>query len=140
MGRSVALSCLLLFGLVSPTWAQTPVPVFVSWHGQDSVGRQLVFEVREEIRRSRGYRLVEANEDAVLQVNVVSVDVNADNLGISSSIAVAFILRPATENRFITVAAVYLGRERTTLQARSILANVDEIATAFKKVEAKRRD
>jgi 23S rRNA A2030 N6-methylase RlmJ len=71
---------LALFGLLAalclplPTWSQDgKIKVSVSHSGNDSVGKQFAYAVREAIRASNGYQLVSADASG-LQVNIITID------------------------------------------------------------------
>src|SRR5437870_1725645 len=72
---SRALSLCLLFLCAAHVGAQTPtkLKISVSFNGQDAVGSEFAYELREAIRRSAGYDLG-SDRDYVITIHVVTLN------------------------------------------------------------------
>jgi hypothetical protein len=123
---TIAVTGLLAFG---PTFAQAQnrVPVYVSSSSaeNDSVGRQLVFDIKEAIRDSDAFRLVEDRKQAPYLKYIVTTQ------GVSTVVTAAGWL-VAYDNLAIPMGGAYIysgvmtcPRDRISTCARTALANLD---------------
>ena len=115
--------CIFL-GLSKPAAAQTPV--YLTATTPDPVGRQMVFELREALRRSAGLSLAERSNDARIYARVVTLDPNEGTSSGVSTIYSAVITfqtfhEPSIE-MYLTSYVGNCGRQR-------VLAGIDEQAT-----------
>ena len=121
------------------------IPISVSHTGDDSVGKQFAYSVREALRASKGFRLV-SPENSGISVRIVTIDPerSADSKSYWTVAAVTYTMAnfiPYKKGDPQTWYPIYLathvmtiGSQRVTEQARTVMASIDE------KVEQYRRD
>jgi len=83
--------------------------VFVRVTGDDALGPRFASELRAQLRQE-GLRVTYSENDAALELYLVSMDADPDNAGKASAISVSYIWNPG--NRFITAQLVDVGREQ----------------------------
>ena len=67
--------CLLVTGLSGPSFAQQPkIKVYVRATTPDSVGKTLVYNIREQINSSSRYELAATESDASFQFRIATLD------------------------------------------------------------------
>jgi len=102
----------------------------------DSVGRQLVFEVREALRRSAGLSLAERAQDARIHVRIVTLDPESgSSSGVSTVYSAVITFQSFHEppvDMYLTNTVGTCGRSRTANCAQSIVARIDEEATSIR--------
>jgi hypothetical protein len=135
-GRALLRCFLALSALVvsSQTLAQTPV--YLQATSPDSVGRQLVFELREALRRSAGLSLAERNQDALFYMRLVTLDPNNGSTAGYSTVYSAVITfktfhTPPVE-MYLTNYVGTCGQSRIASCAQSLLAGIDEEAASVR--------
>ena len=130
-----------------PVWSQDgKVKVSVSHTGEDSVGKQFAYSVREAIRGSNGYQLVTEDKSG-LQVLITTLD---PERGSGSNWTIAAISYNMTnfnpfdrENPqtwypiYLTSQVMSIGTNRTDSQARSVMAVIDERLEKFRRESKK---
>jgi hypothetical protein len=112
------------------------VPVHINHTGRDSVGLQLAYSIREQIRGSNGFRLTQ-NDEAGLYINIITINPDRDDQSSSNwaVAAVTFTMRnflpfekgnPQTwYELYLSSTLATIGRNRTESQAKAILADLD---------------
>jgi hypothetical protein len=122
---------------------EAKVPVNVEESGNDSVGQRLAFAVREKIRASAGYKLVE-HADSRVTISIVSLDPehSEGSPGLSTAASIAFTMtnlnsfqrtNPQTYYPiFLTHLVMVVGSARVNEQAESILAALDKTLEDYK--------
>jgi hypothetical protein len=136
MARRVPAIVILFMLAVQSAGAQTtPISIILESTGEDRVGKDLVYAVREEIRKSAGYKLVDSSADAALMIMLVSLDVEdqESQKGVRTAAAIVVTGAPATANRYLDSYVVVVGRDRTATIARSILASIDGTLARLRK-------
>jgi len=120
------------------------IAIHISHSGEDSLGRQFAFTVRETIRASSGYRLG-SNVDSIIQVSIVTMDPdrNLSNSGNRTVAAISYTMvnmtpfersNPQTWYRiFMTNELLLIGSLRLTEQSRAVIATVDEELEEFRR-------
>ena len=142
--RSIAVASLTGALLASTANAQQrKTAIAVELSGQDSIGQQLAYTVREELRRSSAYE-VSIPKDAVFSINIVSIDLALPNEQRGGSAAVAisytmsnFIPYKAGDPQtwypiYLTTEVMAVGRNRVDTQAKSIVATLDQEIEKFR--------
>lgn len=127
---------LLMLSLSLASAAQTKFPVKVTHTGDDPVGTQYVYELREGIRASHGMKLVEKDYmEGHIKVMLVSLEHDRSDAAASSAIAIAI----AYDSRFTPLGGAHLtllvqncGRNRVTSCAKLILAEIDRQASRLR--------
>lgn len=120
----------------------TKIQVSVSHSGEDSVGKQFAYAVREAMRASNGFRLV-PDEDSVFQVLIVTVD-PAQSPGSYWTVAsVTYTMTnflPYEKGNPQTWYPVYLtsqvmtvGAQRVNEQARAVMAALDNALESYRR-------
>ena|SRR5690606_5164319 len=129
----VALSSFLaLLMCATGSTAQAQTAVYIQSTAPDVVGRQLVFELREAVRRSAALSLAEREQDARIYARIVTLD--PDNSGRGNSTVYSAVITMQTFHE--TPVEMYLtnyvgscGRLSVESCARSLLSGIDEEAT-----------
>jgi hypothetical protein len=99
-GRRILLVIMAVCFVVVPqkVLAQQKIPVVVIHDGNDSVGERLVYQVKEAVRRSAGFRLVQENEPGY-RMRLITRDLNQityknSPVGIATIYAVTITIKP----------------------------------------------
>jgi hypothetical protein len=127
-------------GFVGKASAAGPIKIVHIWldcTGDDPVGEMICSALREEIRRSRGFELVQRSDaemsPASLGVHIVSEDCSSDGgSNYASALSVVFTLpmarhRESYWNSFV----ICVGRMRVKDMAEMIFAKIDKEAEVF---------
>jgi hypothetical protein len=97
--------------------------VSVGHAGHDPVGDQVAFALREAVRRSEGYTLVESGPaDYSVQFVTVAIECGFGN-DVSSAVSVIFF---ADHGRFLTAYVYSVGSKKARGLGESVLASLDE--------------
>jgi hypothetical protein len=123
------------FVFASPVVAQTgaeAVNVAVVSRADDIVGSSLVYEVKEKIRSSSGFRLVEKSR-GVLMIIVNTMPKEEDNPSVSTIYSVdwVFMAEGNPLPYIIDSKMGYCGRDVVKSSARSIVASTDQVLSEF---------
>jgi|Tabmets5t2r1_1033131.scaffolds.fasta_scaffold31869_1 hypothetical protein len=125
----------------SPCFAQTAkkIPVAVSHTGHDEVGRAVALSLKEAIRGSQSFILVEHEPllppAARIRVNLVSTD-NSLGEGLSSAIAIIFLYdSPVAPGNgiYITTSVMHCARDRVESCAKRTLPEIDQAVAYLRK-------
>lgn len=144
---SLFVSIILSFLLVPFVHAQDKderIPISVSHTGDDSVGKQFAYSVREALRASKGFRLAPP-ENSGISVRIVTIDPEraADSKSYWTVAAVTYTMTnfiPYQKGNPQTWYPIYLGThvmtvgsQRVNEQARSVMASIDEILEKYRR-------
>lgn len=102
------------------------IAVFVDHSGDDGVGTSFAYDLREQLRTSRGYRLVEIEPKAGIGIRMVSIDTSCDGEGNQSAIAISMTADLNGRSLFVTSWIYNVGRNRTQDTSKRLLADVDK--------------
>lgn len=135
----IVFAILTSLALIStiPAHAQDgKIKVSVTHSGDDEIGKQFVYSVREAIRGSRAFSLA-LPDDAAIQVRIITVDPNQKNNGVSNW-TVATVVYTMTNfipfkkgdpqtwyPIYLTAQVMTVGQSRTDDQAKSVAASID---------------
>lgn len=120
------------------------IPVSVSHSGDDSVGKQFAYAVREALRGSNGYRLTSLT-DSGIYISIVTVDPerNSNSNGYWTAAAVTYTMKnfiPLEKGNpqtwypiYLTTQVMTIGTQRTAEQARAVMATIDEQLEAYRR-------
>jgi hypothetical protein len=126
-----ALVVALLLGVAAAARQQDRISVAVTHVGDDAVGGQLTFAIREAIRRSAAFALVDTWGDANLGITVVTVDLPGSMAGRASAAGFTYTAKHSVTGLPIhvdsTVAVV--GLDRVDSVARSAVATLDRFVS-----------
>lgn len=129
---------------VSAQNQDSKVRVSVSHSGEDSVGKQFVYAVREALRASNGFRLSTV-EDSGIQVTIVTVDPERSSTSGSywTAASITYTMTnflPYEKGNPQTWYPIYLtsqvrtiGTQRVGEQARSVMAAIDSAIEDFRR-------
>lgn len=133
------LPLLVLFLAFGPAWAQqTPVKaaVYVQATAEDPVGRTLIYEVREAVRRSSGLALADRESDARFILRVVTIDPDSSTSpGISTVYSAVYTMQSLHEapvEMYLTSTVGTCGSSRVESCARGMTATLDELVVEFR--------
>ena len=87
------LAILLVAGAAFAQEHSSGKTIYVRASGTDTVGKALVFKVREGIRRSADMKLVDNELKANLVLNIVTLDVDKNRPGNSSAYSLVWLVR-----------------------------------------------
>jgi hypothetical protein len=122
--RSIPVALLLLFAGLAQA-QQEKYSVYVNHNGDDAVGRSVVFALREAIRRSAAYEVADANGDADLHIEIVSIE---DMEGHSAISAVGLVLVAPCADEYLFLHNVYsAGMKRADDLGKQILVDFDSM-------------
>lgn len=108
------------------------VPVFVEAVGEDVLGQRLVFELREALRTSAGFRLAKAGDKA-LRMRVAAVPEFKERPQIGSAYAVTWLFSEGGNvlSYYLESGLGLVDETRLKGEAQSLAARTDELAGRF---------
>lgn len=131
-----------LLGAPTRALAAGKVNVGISHTGEDTVGSQLAFALREAVRRSAGYELV-PERDALLTIHLVTLEPRENAQGGWTVTSVVYTMqnRLALEPRdpqtwypiFLTAQVAVSGRDAVPSIALAILGGLDAAMEDFRR-------
>ena len=104
------------------------IPVKVGHDGNDQVGKSVVFALKEAIRGSQSFFLVEDLKRPAISVTLLSVDVDDPDKGIRSSMTVIVVYDSMTTpgaGIFLNAVGLMCGRNIAERCAKDILPIID---------------
>ncbi|HTW92627.1 MAG TPA: hypothetical protein VMH22_13105 [bacterium] len=105
------------------------VGVYINYTGNDNVGQQFANAVRQELS-DEGLRVVYSQEDAQLELYVISMEQDEDNPGYNSSISVSYIWGPG--HKFITSQMVDAGINEVNDLANAVASYTDDLIDQYR--------
>lgn len=126
--------------MLSPLTAITAqrVAVEIEHQGKDNVGSRLVYQIKEEIRRSSGLRLTTIKEPRLV-VHVMTMENSFTPpetnsvLGVIINSTEGWLVELVNGERFLTATIGSCGRGPVNEMAESIIARIDKEAEPFRK-------
>jgi hypothetical protein len=109
--------------------AHDRVGVYVRYTGDDAVGSAFANAVQEQLR-NQGLRVVYSQDDARLELYLVSMEQDPDNPGYNSSISVSYIWYPG--NKFITAQMVDAGLNEVDDLAASVADYTNQLVDDYR--------
>jgi hypothetical protein len=115
------------------------MPVEVEATGDDSVGRQLVFKIKEGIRSSSSMNMSFDDAEARMQVHVVTLEQSSDSPGYSTVYSVVITWNNPEQPFpfYLNQYTGYCGLNRVQSCADGIVADVSEASDAVLKLLAR---
>ena len=102
--------------------------------GEDGIGKQFAFAIREAIRGSNGFRLTQPEESG-LQIRLITIDPEEktqSNWTVATSVITMRNFIPIDEKEpqtwypiYMTASVLTVGQSKTNEQARAIIATLD---------------
>lgn len=137
LSRLAALILLpAVFGHAAAQQAPLKAAVYVQGTAEDPVGRTLVYEVREAVRRSSGLALADRDSDARFILRIVTIDADkSSSPGISTVYSAVYTMRTLHETpveMYLTNTVGSCGSSRVESCARRMTATLDEQAVEFR--------
>lgn len=105
------------------------VGVYVRQTGDDYVGTQFADAIRQQLR-DEGIRVVYSQDDAQLELYIISMEQNPDDAGYGSSISISYIWYPG--NKFITAQMVDAGRNEVDDLAQSVVSYTNDLVDQYR--------
>ena len=105
------------------------VGVYVRYTGDDAVGSAFANSVREQLRE-QGLRVVYSQDDARLELYLVSMEQDPDDPGYNSSISVSYVWYPG--HKFITAQMVDAGLNQVDDLAASVADNTHKLVDDYR--------
>jgi hypothetical protein len=105
------------------------VGVYVRYTGDDAVGSAFADAVREQLR-DEGLRGVYSQDDARLELYIISMERDPDDPGYNSSISVSYVWYPG--NKFITAQMVDAGINEIDDLAASVAGYADDLVDQYR--------
>jgi len=138
---AVAVVLWFICGAIARAYAASaskPVRVYVECtNTNDSTGVRFCLTLKEKIRASQGFELVDSEKPLVFEVHIIteSDTSSPEQQAFSSAASVVFTLRrtDATE-MYLTSFVLDFGSERTNEEAENILAHIDQESTFLRKL------
>ena len=120
---------ILLFILIiitsSSAFASGKVKLQIEQGGEDLIGKVLTYNLKEEVRKSSLYEIVENNDEAFCRIRIYSSDTKKN--GTSSSVAIIMTLLPG--DSYLSAQVLYVPNDQTELAAKSIMMGIDQYLT-----------
>lgn len=145
--RAVAAILLFWAGFVNNLWAETPYTISVRHSGDDFVGRQFFFELKEVIRESQGFKL-SSGPEAEIRINLHTMDAEENQ----RYTVVTVVVSMRNHNKFqpdqpqtwypiyLTSFTAAIGVTKVDVSATQTLALIDEAIEDYSEEERKYRD
>ncbi len=105
------------------------VGVYVRYRGDDAVGSAFANSVREQLR-DQGLRVVYSQDNARLELYIISMERDPDDPGYNSAISVSYVWYPG--HRFITAQMVDAGINEVDDLAASVAAYSDDLIDQYR--------
>lgn len=105
------------------------VGVYVQYTGNDYVGQQFANAVRQQLGNA-GLRVAYSQDDAQLELYLISMEQDEDNPGYNSSISVSYIWGPG--HKFITAQMVDAGLNEVDDLAQSVASYTSDIIDQYR--------
>jgi len=105
------------------------VGVYVRYTGDDNVGSMFANSVRERLREE-GLRVVYSQDNARLELYIISMEQDPDDPGYGSSISVSYIWYPG--HKFITAQMVDAGLNEVDDLAASVAGYADDLVDDYR--------
>jgi len=119
---------LLLVLWSTATWSQTTkIPIEVTHTGSDDVGRRFAYELRDQLKGSNSFRVVESASDPRLVVRIISIGRDE-----TSAISLATTVDAETipvNGLYVTSQVLRIGSLRTRETAGTVVTDIDESVT-----------
>ncbi len=141
--RTLLISVALAICSITAFAQDSKVGLSVIHSGEDNVGKQLAFALREAIRSSAGFKLV-GRDDYGIEVRLITIDPErspqaSGNWTVASvTVVMANFLKYEKGNPqtwypiYMTSVVMTVGGQRTEEQAKSILATVDDALDKYR--------
>lgn len=133
-----ALVFLVLTAIAATTASAQQAGVYIDATSEDVVGKQLVFELREVIRRSASMTLADREQDARFILRLVTLDpddgANARAMTVYSAVITMNTLHDTPIEMYLTNRVGTCGSRRTDSCAKRLAAALDEQAIAFRRL------
>lgn len=112
--------------------------VFVTVTAEDGLGEQLGYQIKENIRSSRGMNLVGSDEDAAVSLRITTLDPNDDRTQTIYSIVWTVSTTYGKGAYFYWTSTVGIcGQSRIKLCADRVTAKTDTVITELQEVQRK---
>lgn len=132
MRRIVAAALVVMcVGDVGARQQAATIPIYVQHSGDDRVGTDFAYQVREQLRRSAGYPLILKEADAAIVVSLVSLDQNCGRADLASVVAIAFYVNVANRP-LLNHSVMLVGKEKTDSMAKTLVASLDHAVEQFR--------
>ena len=105
------------------------VGVYVRNTGDDYVGTQFADAVRQHLR-DEGLRVVYSQDDAQLELYIISMEQNPDDAGYGSSVSISYIWYPG--HKFITAQMVDAGLNEVDDLAQSVASYTNDLVDQYR--------
>jgi hypothetical protein len=105
------------------------VGIYVRYTGDDAVGSAFASSVREQLR-DQGLRVVYSQDDARLELYIISMERDPDDPGYNSAISVSYVWYPG--HRFITAQMVDAGINEVDDLAASVAAYAADLVDQYR--------
>jgi hypothetical protein len=122
---------LLSYFLCTAVWsAEPPISVKLEASGDDSVGQRLVYRIKEGLRRSSRFDLVEQHSFG-LEISIVTVEGVRDNPGNSTVFSVIWVWNNLEQPYpfYITSEVGYCGSKRIQECAEGLVASTNKYSS-----------
>lgn len=115
----------IVIGGAAPTTGKA-ANIAVEYSGDDAVGREIAYEMREKVAASSQHRLVHRREDAAYRLILVTVGSDGGNSAYSAVLVLKNFVDGDALDYFVTTFAGMCGRNVAKRCAANVMAGVDE--------------
>jgi len=112
-------------------FGEAKLPVYVHSQGEDSIGKSVVFSLREAIRQSTSYKLVEDGRESPLHMDIVSVEIEAGKSSAVSTVGTV-IMAPCADHHLFFHKLQLVGAGKADEVGRQALVDFGDAWAAAK--------
>jgi hypothetical protein len=126
--RGLLLIAILVGFAAQEAAAQTKIAIYVDGAGTDTVGTTFLYQLREQLKASQSYRLVDDEEDAAFHVGVVSLDPDhTRNASVRTIVSISLSIETSWEHDYLVTHWVVLaGADMVNSSVTDVIAAVDK--------------
>lgn len=127
--RRTCTLLVVLIALTAPTRASQDLErksVWIGQTGSDRVGSAVAYQLREKLAASRIFSLARSRDEAMLRIDLLSVDVGVPDPGLQSAVSIAYFGMP-NGSRFLNHGVAITGGDRTQTLAVELLGSLDKL-------------
>ena len=133
MRTFIAIILLILCAAPNARAQSSPLAVHLESSADDSVGRQLVYEVKEQLRSSNGLSFADIKSESIIRLKLVTLDPD-NGVGSRTIYSVVITMRPIDRDQdvYLTNLVGICGGAVVESCARTIVAETDTWAVGIR--------
>lgn len=134
--RQIFLALFLALTALVARAETVKMPVHVETTAEDTIGRQLAYQLRESIRSSGGLELVDTKDDAIIRIKIVTLDPDTNGSGYRTIYSLVWTIKQLDSGAdiFWNNSVGICGQSRVSSCASDMAARTDEISIQMKEI------